>query len=34
MADKDVERLKEQIKFETEMLKLATLVALATGGGS
>ena len=34
MAERDVERLKEQIKFETEMLKLATLVAVATGGSS
>jgi hypothetical protein len=30
MADKDAER----IKFETELLKLATLVAVAAGGGS
>jgi hypothetical protein len=30
MADKDA----EQIKFETELLRLATLVAAAAGGGS
>jgi hypothetical protein len=30
MADKAA----EQIKFETEMLKLAALVAVATGGSS
>ena len=34
MTDKDIERLKEEIKYETEVLKLATLVALAIGGGS
>lgn len=30
MADKE----GEQIKFETELLRLATLVAVAAGGGS
>lgn len=34
MADKDIERLKERIKFETEVLKLAILVAVAMGGGA
>lgn len=34
MADRDLERLKEEIKYETEVLRLATLVALAIGGGS
>lgn len=30
MADKEAER----IKFETELLKLTVLIAIATGGGS
>lgn len=34
MADKDIERLKERIKFETEVLKLAILVAVAMGGSA
>ncbi len=34
MADRALDYLKEQIKFETELLKLATLVAVAVGGGS
>ncbi|HXG20368.1 MAG TPA: hypothetical protein VNN62_14995 [Methylomirabilota bacterium] len=34
MAGKDVERLKEQIKYETELLKAALLITVATGGGS
>jgi hypothetical protein len=34
VADRDLERLKEEIKYETEVLRLATLVALAIGGGS
>ena len=34
MADKDIEQLKERIKFETEVLKLAILVAVAMGGGA
>lgn len=34
MAEKHIESLKEEIKYETEVLKLATLVALAIGGGS
>jgi hypothetical protein len=34
VAEKHIESLKEEIKYETEVLKLATLVALAIGGGS
>lgn len=34
MADKAEERIKEQIKYETEILKALILVAFATIGGS
>jgi hypothetical protein len=34
MAERDVERLKEQIKYKTEILKTTALIAVATGGGS
>jgi hypothetical protein len=34
VAERHIESLKEEIKYETEVLKLATLVALAIGGGS
>jgi uncharacterized membrane protein YphA (DoxX/SURF4 family) len=34
MADQRIERLKEQIKYETEILKALILVAFATVGGS
>ncbi len=34
MAERDVEQLKEQIKFEVEWLKLTALAVLAVGGGS
>jgi hypothetical protein len=34
MAGRNSERLKEEIRYETEVLKLATLVAVAIGGGS
>ena len=34
MAERHLDSLKEEIKYETEVLKLATLLALAIGGGS
>jgi len=34
MADKANERLKEQIKYEMEMLKFIALVMVALGGGA
>lgn len=34
MADRNTERLKEQIKFEVEWLKLTAVAVLAVGGGS
>lgn len=34
MADRDIERLKEQIKFETEVMKFTALVMVGIGGGS
>jgi hypothetical protein len=34
MADRNMERLKEQIKFEVEWLKLTAIAVLAVGGGS
>jgi hypothetical protein len=34
VAERHIESLKEEIKYETEVLKLATLMALAIGGGS
>jgi hypothetical protein len=34
MADGSRERLKEQIKFEVEWLKLTAIAVLAVGGGS
>ena len=34
MADRSQERLKEQIKFEVEWLKLMAVAVLAVGGGS
>jgi hypothetical protein len=34
VAEKHLESLKEEIKYETEGRKLATLLALAIGGGS
>ena len=34
MAERHIENLKEEVKYETEVLKLATLVALAIGGSS
>lgn len=34
MAERSVERLKEQIKFEVEWLKLTAVAVLAVGGGS
>ena len=34
MADWDLERLKEQIKYETEVLRLIVLLGVAIGGGS
>jgi hypothetical protein len=33
VAPRNIESLKEEIKYETEVLKLATLMALAIGGG-
>lgn len=34
MVDRDIERLKEQIKFETEVLKFTALVMVGIGGGT
>jgi hypothetical protein len=34
MADQKSERLKEQIKYETEVLKFVALVMIALGGGA
>ncbi|MBI3246754.1 MAG: hypothetical protein HYZ50_09625 [Deltaproteobacteria bacterium] len=34
MTALDIERLKEQIKFETEVLKFTALVMIGLGGGS
>ena len=34
MADRDVESLKERIKYETEVLKATLLIAVATIGGT
>jgi uncharacterized membrane-anchored protein len=34
MADRDVEALKERIKYETEVLKATLLIAVATIGGT
>jgi hypothetical protein len=34
MTNRDIERLKEQIKYETEILKMSSLVTVAIGGGS
>jgi len=34
MTDRDIERIKEQIKFETEVLKFTALVMVGIGGGS
>ncbi len=34
MAEGELERLKEQIKYETEVLKAILLIAVAIGGGT
>ena len=34
MADRKIEHLKEQIKFETELLRFTAVAVLAVGGGS
>ena len=34
MADQRSERLKEQIKYETEVLKFVALLMIALGGGA
>ena len=34
MADKAVERIKEQIKYETEVFRATLLIAVATIGGT
>ena len=34
MADRDLEHRKEQIKYETEVLRLIVLLGVAIGGGS
>jgi hypothetical protein len=34
MADRNIERIKEQIKFETEVLRFTALVMVGMGGGS
>jgi hypothetical protein len=34
MAEQRIERLKEQIRYETEILKALLLIAVATIGGS
>jgi hypothetical protein len=34
MSDREVEQLKEQIKYETEVLKATLLIAVATIGGT
>ena len=34
MPERELDRLKEQIKYETEVLKATLLVAVATGGSA
>jgi len=34
MADQDAERIKEQIKYETEIFRATLLIAVATIGGT
>ena len=34
MADREIEQLKEQIKLETELLRLTAIAVLAVGGSS